>query len=153
MLRPNPPEASFRPTFQIGLTKTRGDNARLCKEHRAQVAPKARTLGKTMAKAKTMATLASSMGKESSTSHSFQMQRATSFPQPLRSRSHHLGCGSPAMDPAKLKEFFALLGKRHDQLTPDIQAKMQELKVEEGGAEAYAQCSRSSWGCQTGASS
>ena len=35
------------------------------------------------------------------------------------------------MDPAKLKEFFALLGKRHDQLTPDIQAKMQELKVEE----------------------
>lgn len=37
----------------------------------------------------------------------------------------------PAIDPVKMKELFSLLDKRQDQLTPEIQAKMQEMKVEE----------------------
>lgn len=39
----------------------------------------------------------------------------------------------PTLDPVKMKmkELFSLLDKRQDQLTPDIQAKMQEMKVEE----------------------
>lgn len=35
------------------------------------------------------------------------------------------------IDPSKMKELFALLDKRQDQLSPEIQAKMQEMKVEE----------------------
>ena len=38
---------------------------------------------------------------------------------------------APMIDPVKMKELFSLLDKRQDQLTPDIQAKMQEMKVEE----------------------
>ena len=37
----------------------------------------------------------------------------------------------PALDPVKMKELFNLLDKRQDQLTPEIQAKMQEMKVDE----------------------
>ena len=37
----------------------------------------------------------------------------------------------PALDPVKMKELFNLVDKRQDQLTPEIQAKMQEMKVDE----------------------